>query len=118
MSVTAVATAPMPSRLFMVAILGRSALFTILGLSTKLEALRETATSSTAAGREASTTTTKALPATELTTAVHHAEEDFGINAAHATAHATTAREHVGRINQVLATVIASPLSVTLLVRD
>jgi hypothetical protein len=95
-----------------VTILGRTALAIRFGLSTELEACWEpTSSSAPTTTREAGATA-----ATELTTAVHHAEEDLGIDATHAahaahTTHAST-REHIGGIDQVLATVVTSSLPV------
>lgn len=88
------------------------------GLSAKVEATWETAglSGTTTTSGEASTTgeATAATAAAE-TTSIHHAEEDLGVDSAHASthaAHAAAASEHVVGINQILATVIACPLPV------
>jgi hypothetical protein len=69
---------------------------------------------STSTSREAA-----CLPETATTTTTHHVEEDLRVNATHAAAHSShaahAATEHVGRINEVIAIVIACLLSVELL---
>jgi hypothetical protein len=83
-----------------------------LGLSTKLEALEAATTSwetsGTSTGREAG------VAGKSATTTTHHVEQDFGVDAAHSTAHTAHAatREHVGRIHKIVAAVVTSSLPI------
>ena len=94
---------------------GRHALVIVVGLSTELEAAGET-TGSAATLLEASTakagiTTTKVEASTATATAtVHHLEDNLGVDATHATAHAATVAEHVGRVDQIFTAVVTSSL--------
>jgi hypothetical protein len=72
------------------------------------ESAAATAGKATGTSREATS-----LPEAATTAAsAHHIEEDFGVNAAHASTHAShsahaAAAEHVRRIEQIFTTVIA-----------
>lgn len=86
------------------------------GLSAKVEATWETAglSATTTTCGEAGTTGEAAATTAEATS-IHHAEEDLGVDSAHASthaAHAATASEHVVGIDQIFAAVIACPLPV------
>lgn len=89
-----------------------AASLTTTGASTaKVEACTSGKASSTA--REAAGTTREATGAesasSEAALVAHHAEENLGVDATHAAAHAT-GTEHISRVNKVVAVVIASSL--------
>lgn len=74
-----------------------------LGLSAEVETLREALGALTTTTWEPATSREAAATTAETPAAIHHAEENFGVNApVHSTVHAATATKHVGRVNQVI----------------
>jgi hypothetical protein len=70
--------------------------------ASKVEACASWETASTS--REATSATETA--SAESTLVTHHAEQNLGVDATHAAAHAATAAEHIRWVNEIIAIVV------------